>query len=56
MVAGFSEAGRSRLFGSIAGQQAALWRLAEGVRRIRLSHGAREMDPLGASCQDEQDE
>ena len=34
MVAGFSDASRSQLFGSIAGQQAVLWRLAEGVKQV----------------------
>ena len=34
-VAGSSEAGRSRLSGSIAGRQAVLWRLAEGVKLIK---------------------
>ena len=34
-VAGSSEVSRSRLSGSIAGRQAVLWRLAEGVKLIK---------------------
>ena len=35
MVAGFPEASRSLRFGSIAGQRAVLWRLAEGMEQVK---------------------
>ena len=56
MVAGFPEASRSLRFGSIAGQRAVLWRLAEGMKQVKQDTVPASLARGGNSREDGQDE